>query len=156
MRRWISLVKIRRILLCVLAVLAACGLGVVPALAGDKVASKNLTGEEAARHVQETNTVCGPVASTRYVEGSPNKPTYLNFDHPYPHQTFTAVIGESARAKFKDAPEVAFKEKTICATGLITTNSRGKAQMDITDPSQIVIQDTPPPATNQTDAATVK
>lgn len=156
MTQWVNVMKSRRIRSCGLAVLASCGLGILVASAGVKVVPTNLTGEQAAQHVQETNTVCGVVASTRFAETSPNKPTYLNFDHPFPDQTFTAVIAESDRAKFKEAPEVAFKGKTICVTGLIILNSHGKAQMAIVDPSQIVIQDTPPPATNQTDAATGK
>lgn len=146
----------RRLVSCLVAILAGCGLGAPLASAGVKVVATNLTSEEAAQHAQETNTVCGPVASTHYAERSPDKPTYLNFDRPFPHQTFTAVIAESARAKFKDAPEVTFKGKNICVTGLITTNSHGKAEMSIVAPSQITIQDTAPPATNQLDDAAGK
>jgi hypothetical protein len=152
----VNVVKNRFILLCLLVIFTGCGLCVSSVSAGVKIVPTSLTGEEAAQHVQETNTVCGLVASTRYVETSATKPTYLNFDQPYPQQTFTAVIAESARAKFKEAPDVTCKGKNICVTGLITVNSHGKAQMMIVDPSQIVFQDTAPPATNQMDAATGK
>jgi hypothetical protein len=123
------------------------------ATAGVKVA-QTLTGDDALQHLAETNTICGTIASAKYVEGSPGQPTYLNFDHPYPHQTCAAVIAGTARAKFKDTPETAFTGRWVCVTGLITTNSRGKAQIAVTDPSQIVMQDAPtPPATNQPAAA---
>lgn len=141
----------RRLLSGLLAIIAGYGL----ATAGVKV-DKTITGAEALQHIQETNTVCGPIASTRYAEKSPGKPTYLNLDHPFPNQTCAIVISESARAKFKDAPEVAFKGKSVCITGLITTNSHGKAEVAIEDPSQIAITDATPPATNQTDDATGK
>jgi hypothetical protein len=139
-------------LLCLLAVVASFLLAARPASAGVSVV-KTITGEEALQHVQQTNTVCGTIASTRYAENTPGKPTYLNFDRPYPAQTCVAVIADSIRAKFKEAPEKTFKGKRVCITGLITTNSQKKAQITIDDPSQIVVAE-PPPATNQTDAAT--
>jgi hypothetical protein len=145
-----------RVHLYLLAAAAGCGVGLLFATAGVKVA-QTLTGEEALQHLEETNTICGMIASAKYVEGSPGKPTYLNFDHPYPKQTCAAVIAGMARVKFKDAPETAFKGKLVCITGLITTNSRGKAEISVADPSQIVVEDMPtPPATNQPAATTTK
>jgi len=142
--------------LYLMAIVAGCALGSLFATAAIKVA-QTLTGEEALRHLEETNTVCGMIASARYVEGAPGKPTYLNFDHPYPNQSCAAVIAGSARAKFKDAPEAAFTGKWVCVTGLITTNSRGKVQIAVSDPAQVVVQEAPtPPATNQTTATTSK
>jgi hypothetical protein len=126
------------------------GLGRFVATAGVKI-SQRITGNETPQHLRETNTVCGSVASARYAQGSPGNPTYLNFDRPYPHQTFAIVIPESARPKFTNAPETAFAGKNICVTGLITTNRSGKPQMAVEDPSQIVLNSTPPP-TNQISA----
>jgi hypothetical protein len=140
------------VLLCLLAAVAGYLIAVRLATAGVSVA-KTITGEEALQHVQETNTVCGIIASTRYAENSPGKLTYLNFDRPFPGQTCAAVIPDSIRTKFKEPPETAFKGKRVCITGLITTNASRKAQIKIDDPSQIVLTE-PPPATNQTDAAT--
>jgi DNA/RNA endonuclease YhcR with UshA esterase domain len=104
-----------------------------------KVVKKPLATAEALQHAQETNTVCGVVASTKYLDSSKTKLTFLNLDKPYPDQTFTAVIPEAIRAKFKEPPEEFFKGKTICVTGLITIN-REKPQITIDDPSQIRIQ----------------
>jgi DNA/RNA endonuclease YhcR with UshA esterase domain len=137
-----------------MAIVAAGGFGSLVATAGVKVA-QTLTGDEALQHLEETNTVCGTVATAKYVKGAPGNPTYLNFDRPFPNQSCSAVIAEATRARFKDAPETAFTGKWVCVTGLITTNYRGKAQITVSDPAQIVIQDAPaPPATNQTNAAT--
>jgi hypothetical protein len=141
-----------RVLLCTLMIVAGGGLGRFLAIAGVKI-SQTITGNETPKHLQETNTVCGPIASARYAQGSPGNPTYLNFDHAYPHQTFAVVIPESARPKFTNAPETAFAGKNICVTGLITTNHYGKPQMAVEDPSQIVLDNVPSPTTNQTATA---
>jgi len=136
-----------------IAVVAAGGLGSLFATAGVKVA-QTLTGDEALQHLEETNTVCGTIASAKYVKGAAGNPTYLNFDHPFPNQTCSAVIAEAARPRFKEAPEMAFTGKWVCVTGRITTNYRGKAQIEVSDPAQIVLEDPPaPPATNQTNAS---
>jgi DNA/RNA endonuclease YhcR with UshA esterase domain len=63
----------------------------------------------------------------------------LNFNRPYPNNTFTVVIPGSARARFKNAPETMYRGKTICVTGLITIY-KGKPEIVVTAPSQIVIR----------------
>ena len=106
-----------------------------------------LTGEDALQHLQETNTICGVVASAKYVESSREKPTYLNFDRPYPNQTCAVVIPASVRPRFKDPPETTFLGKNICVTGFITA-SHGKPQVTVTDPSQITIKELAAPTAN--------
>jgi DNA/RNA endonuclease YhcR with UshA esterase domain len=95
---------------------------------------------DAQNHIGETTMVCGPVASARYFDSAPGKPTLLNFDRPYPNHTFTVVVPGSARGRFREGPESLFRGKTICVTGRIT-NYRGKAEIVVEDPSRIVIQD---------------
>jgi hypothetical protein len=41
-------------------------------------AQTRLTAADAAKHIGETATVCGTVASARYAESSNRKPTFLN------------------------------------------------------------------------------
>jgi hypothetical protein len=131
-----------------LAIVASCGLGLLFATAGVKVL-QTLTGDEAADHLDQTNTVCGTIASAKYAVGSPGNPTYLNFDRPFPHQSCAVVIPEATRARFKVAPEAAFTGKWVCVTGLIRADNRGRPQIAVSDPAQIVIQDPPAdPATN--------
>jgi len=117
---------------------------------------QTLTGDDAVQHVGETNTVCGTIASAKYLEGSTGSPTYLNFDRPYPRQSCSVVIPGASRAKFNVAPETAFNGKWICVTGLISRNYRGQPEITVSDPAQIAL-DHPPVAssTNQT-AATPK
>lgn len=148
MVNWIVIKGLHGVGLCLLAIVGACGLGSLFATAGVKVA-QTLSGDEALQHVGETNTVCGLIASTKYAVGAPGNPTYLNFDRPYPHQSCSVVIAEARRAKFKVAPETAFWGKWVCVTGVITMDYRGKAQIAVSDPAQIVVEDTPtPPAGN--------
>jgi DNA/RNA endonuclease YhcR with UshA esterase domain len=116
---------------------------------------KTLSGEDALQHLQETNTVCGAVASAKYVESSREKSTYLDLDRPYPNQTCAVVITASVRPKFKDPPETTFMGKNICVTGFITA-SHGKPQVIITDPSQITIEESATPATNSTGTGIAK
>ena len=116
-------------------------------VAAEVKVKKSISAEEAKDHAQETNTVCGLVAGTRYLETAKTKPTFLNFTKPFPEQNFTVVIQNDARGKFKGPPEEVFKNKTICVTGLITI-SRDRPQIVVTDPSQIELQDAPATSTN--------
>jgi hypothetical protein len=144
----------RRARLGLMAIVAACGLGSLIATAGVKVL-QTLTGDEAIHHLGETNTVCGTVARAKYLKGSAGSPTYLNIDRPFPNESCSVLIAEATRARFKYAPETAFTGKWVCVTGLIKTNPRGKPEIAVNDPAQIVVQDAPtPPATNQTTTTT--
>jgi hypothetical protein len=53
------------------------------------------------------------------------------------YQIFTVVIWGSDRNKFKNPPEVFFKEKRVCVTGQIDTY-RGKPEIIVRDPSQVI------------------
>jgi micrococcal nuclease len=94
----------------------------------------------AQKHVGETTTVCGLVASARYFNSASSKPTILNFDRPYPNHTFSVVVPGSARGRFKESPERLFSGKTVCVTGQIV-DYRGKPEIVVENPSQIAIQD---------------
>ena len=141
-------------LLCLQATLATFLIAPRPVTAAVKV-RQIITAEEAKDHIQETNIVCGFVVSGRYVDTSPTKPTYLNFERPYPNQAFTAVVPGALRPKFRVAPEELFKGRSVCVTGLITSN-RDKPQIVIADPSEIAFSEPVASATNQTTAVTGK
>ena len=55
---------------------------------------------EAYSHVRETATVCGKVTGVHYAANSKGKPTFINFDKPYPNQDFTVMIWDDERAAF--------------------------------------------------------
>ena len=86
--------------------------------AGIALASQSLTTAEAGKHIGETATVCGHVASAHYAARSHGQPTFINLDKPYPTAPFTIVIWGSDRDKF-GAPETAYRDRDICVTGQI-------------------------------------
>ena len=89
--------------------------------------------------------VCGMVADARYLADSNKKLTFLNFTKPYPDHDFTVIILPENRTKFAEAPELMFKGKKVCVTGVVRI-MRGKAEIEVTDPAQIVIQAEAAPA----------
>ena len=76
--------------------------------------------------------------STRYAENSRGRPTFLNFDQPYPNQVFTLLIWGSDRSKFGD-PEMSYRGKRICVTGKIS-DYKGVPEIVANAPSQVKTQ----------------
>jgi hypothetical protein len=95
----------------------------------------DLRPEDAARHIGETATVCGMVASATFEANVQDQPTLLDLGEPSPHAVFTAVIYGDNRSKF-DSPEISLRGKRICVTGQIS-DYRGKPEIVLTDPSQL-------------------
>src|SRR5439155_3697738 len=95
----------------------------------------DLRPEDAVRHIGETATVCGEVASTKFEANARSKPTLLDLGKSYPRAVFTAVIYGDARSKF-GTPETSLRSKRICVTGQIS-DYRGKPEIVLTDPSQL-------------------
>ena len=48
--------------------------------------------EDAVRHIGESATVCGVVASAKFEANARSKTTLLDLEKVYPHAIFTAVI----------------------------------------------------------------
>jgi DNA/RNA endonuclease YhcR with UshA esterase domain len=93
---------------------------------------------DAARHVGKRATVCGTVASTHFAAGSRGTPTFLNLDRPYPNQIFTAVIWGEDRSRFGEAPDVYYRDKAVCVSGMIQ-RYRGKPEIVVRSPEQITL-----------------
>jgi DNA/RNA endonuclease YhcR with UshA esterase domain len=91
--------------------------------------------EDAVRHIRESATVCGVVASAKFASSSRAQPTFLDLDKPYPNAPFTAVIFGSDRPKF-GTPETLLRGKRVCVTGQIR-DYRGKPEIILNDPSQL-------------------
>jgi hypothetical protein len=104
-----------------------------PAAAADPIPSS-----EAAAHVGEKVTVCGAVAGAAHFDRLRGEPTFLNFDRPYPAQSFTVVIWGENNGKFERPPHQLFSGKEVCVTGTIETYN-GKPQIEVRDPSQITV-----------------
>jgi hypothetical protein len=90
---------------------------------------------ERIRHMGETATVCGLVASAEYEAHEQNQPTLLDLGKAHPNAIFTAVIYGENRAKF-GTPETSLRGKRICVTGKIS-DYQGKPEIVITEPSQL-------------------
>jgi len=112
-----------------LAASAVIGLWAFSAGAAD------LRPEDAVRHIGETATVCGVVASAMFEANVPDQPTLLDLGEPSPHAIFTAVIYGDNRSKF-GTPETSLRGKRICVTGQIS-DYQGKPEIVLTDPSQL-------------------
>jgi len=95
----------------------------------------SLSPEEAANHVGETATVCGPVVSATYLPQAPQSPTFLDLGKPFPNQIFSAIIFGSDRSKF-GTPETSMRDKSICVTGAIFLY-QGKPKVILHDPKQL-------------------
>jgi len=91
---------------------------------------------DAARHVGETVTICGPVVAASHFDHIRGEPTFLNFDRPHPNQSFTVVIWGENNAKFERPPHRMFAKRTVCVTGRVETY-KGKPQIEVRDPDQI-------------------
>jgi DNA/RNA endonuclease YhcR with UshA esterase domain len=94
-----------------------------------------LSPEDTPKHVGETATVCGVVASAKFAASSRSQPTFLDLNEPYPNAPFTVVIFGSDRPKF-GTPETSLRGKRICVTGKIS-DYHGKPEIVLTDPSQL-------------------
>lgn len=98
----------------------------------------NVSPEEASRHVGETATVCGTVASAHFADRARGRPTFLNLDRPYPSEIFTVVIWGDNRAAF-GSPDTQLMGKRICTTGVIQL-FRGRPEMVVRSPAQLTQQ----------------
>jgi len=101
-------------------------------------AADTIPASEAKDHLGKTATVCGKVASTRYLDSSNRQPTFLNFDKEYPNHTFSAIIFGANRSKF-GKPEQEYLEKNVCVTGEIR-DYNGKPEIELTDPKQVRVE----------------
>jgi hypothetical protein len=72
--------------------------------AAQAVRADDVPASEAYSHVGETVTVCGKVTGVHYAANSEGKPTFINFDKPYPNQDFT-VMSISPRFRVPGFPK---------------------------------------------------
>ena len=94
--------------------------------------------DEAIEHEGEYAVVCGVIASTNYRKNSRGRPTYLNFDKPYPDQDFSAIVWGHNRNNFKIKPET-LTGSEVCVIGMITLY-KGRPQIDLVKDVQLKIK----------------
>jgi hypothetical protein len=102
-------------------------------------AQETITAAEADKYVGQKATVFGMVASATFLSRSKGQPTFLNLDQPYPRQIFTAVIWGNDRGYFTSPPEIAYRGKRVCVTGLVKLY-KGKPEIIVILPSQVKVQ----------------
>ena len=101
-----------------------------------------LTAQQAAAHLGEARTVCGLVASTKYLPKANGQPTLLNLPKPYPDHAFTIVIFGEHRSLFPQPPEVFYKGKQVCVTGEIK-DYRSKPEIVVEKRDQLKVVQRP-------------
>jgi hypothetical protein len=82
---------------------------------------QNISASESAKHIGEQATVCGKVAESFTATKFRGVPTFVNFDRPYPNETFTAVVWQSDKAKVGVVPH----DSELCVKGTITDDGSG-------------------------------
>jgi hypothetical protein len=103
-------------------------------LAPPLLRAQSITAAEANSHVGETTTVCGKVTGVHTAAASRGKPTFINFDKPYPSQDFTVMIWDDDRPSFGNLDR--YTGRQICAHGVIT-EYRGKPEMILHSPEAL-------------------
>ncbi|HSZ33193.1 MAG TPA: hypothetical protein VK772_07770 [Puia sp.] len=89
-------------------------------------------------NLAKTDTsVCDKMYDGKFIENS--QITLLNLGGAYPNQKITVVIKGADRNKFKTPPETLYAGKTICVKGPVQIY-KGRPEIIVTDPQQIVIQ----------------
>jgi len=120
--------------------LASLTLLLVLARAQEKPPVK-LSPAEARNHAGEVATVCGRVVNTKiakYGVADHGKPVMLDLDQPEPNPVFYFVTFGSKEGGPEEAIK-AFKDKSVCVTGKITTAS-GMPYIMAADRSNVKIQ----------------
>jgi hypothetical protein len=94
---------------------------------------------KAAASVAKAVTVCGKVGDASYQASTSGRPTFINFDKPYPNHSFVALIWGENRSRFNPVPEQQFGAgKTVCVSGTVEMY-RGKPQIIVRDPGAIKV-----------------
>jgi hypothetical protein len=103
-------------------------LALLVALASSTALAQEIPAAEAGKHVGESATVCGVIASEHTATSSKRTPTFINLDRPYPNQVFTLLIWRDDREHVGKVPE----SGRICGVGTIT-EYRGSPEIVLRD-----------------------
>ncbi len=122
-------------LICLLAF--ATVTATLPAQDAKAAAPKKMTPAEAKESVGKFGTVVAKVVQVRAQE----KLTHINFEKPYPYQTFTAIVFASKTNLFPNLEKLV--AKTVEVTGKIDEYN-GKPQMILLTKNQLKVIDEKP------------
>jgi DNA/RNA endonuclease YhcR with UshA esterase domain len=91
--------------------------------------------KDAAQYVGKNVTICDSVYSAKALD----KLTLINLGGAYPKELITVVINKEDQSKFPSEPSSMFMGNKICVTGVVS-DFKGKKQIVVTDPKQIVVK----------------
>jgi len=91
--------------------------------------------KDADQYVGKTVTICDSVYSSKNFD----KLSLINLGAAFPKEILTIVINKDDKSKFTSEPATMFLGNNICVTGMVT-EFKGKAQIMVTDPKQIVVK----------------
>ncbi|MGM9478215.1 hypothetical protein ACS5PU_17445 [Pedobacter sp. GSP4] len=92
--------------------------------------------KDAAQYVGKNVTICDSVYSAKALD----KLTLINLGGAFPKELLTVVINKEDQSKFPSEPSSMFIGNKICVTGIIT-DYKGKKQIVVTDPKQIIVKE---------------
>lgn len=90
--------------------------------------------KDAAKHLNETVSLCEKVVDGKYFDNS--QTTLLNIGAAHPNELLTLVIKGDDRKKFGGDPEKIFMNQKVCITGKII-DYKGKPEIIITEADQL-------------------
>ena len=97
------------------------------------VSAQNIVpAKNAAKYFGHKIKVCDKVYGSSHTSDG----TLLYLGEDYPKPLLTIIIKASDLSKFKGHPDIDFKGKDICITGVVV-NDKGKAEIIVTNPKQI-------------------
>jgi hypothetical protein len=116
---------------------------------------KEIKIDDIAKHVGDSVKFCSKVYNARYLEGSKNKPTFLNVGASYPNQLVTTVIWGLDRKAFDGNPEEIYNDKKVCISGVVELYN-DKPQINLFKKEQITILQEEPQIAPSFVTATIK
>ncbi|MEO5947028.1 MAG: hypothetical protein ABIP79_09440 [Chitinophagaceae bacterium] len=102
-------------------------------------AQQEIKMEDLSKHIGDSVTVCTKIYGGIFLDRSKDTPTLLNAGANYPNSPLTIVIRAEARKKFKEAPEVFYKDKNVCITGKVIL-FKEKPEIVVYDESQMIMK----------------
>jgi micrococcal nuclease len=80
---------------------------------------KYITAKDVAKYVGDTVQFCSEVYSTRFYEGTKNKPTILVLRSNISEPLLTVLIPGADRQTFAGTPETIYADRRVCISGLV-------------------------------------
>ena len=96
--------------------------------------------EQTAEHLGREITVCGNVVQAVYEFGTRGRPTLLYLGSASPDPVMTVVIWGRDRHRFDPPPDVLYRDRRICVTGVIR-RFQNRPQIVVRWPNEIALDD---------------